>query len=49
MDVWTIIGIISSICGIYSFLKNDIFSLMKITYEILRQFKKENIYIKKPM
>jgi|TARA_Y100000780_G_C13352441_1_gene289546 hypothetical protein len=37
MDFWTIVGIISSIFGIYSFLKNDtpLFSFLKKKKQIL--------------
>lgn len=39
MDIWTIIGIISSIFGIYSFLKNDthLFSFFKKKKQIIRK------------
>tara|TARA_R110002072_G_scaffold301732_2_gene482216 strand:- start:1202 stop:1417 length:216 start_codon:yes stop_codon:yes gene_type:complete len=37
MDLWTVIGIVSSIFGIYSFLKNDtpLFSFLKKKKQIL--------------
>jgi len=39
MDLWTIIGVISSIFGIYSFLKNDtpLFSFLKKKKQIIRK------------
>jgi len=37
MDFWTIIGIISSVLGIFSFLKNDAFSLVS--------FKKKDLVV----
>jgi len=30
MDFWTVIGIVSSVLGIFSFLKNDAFSMVSL-------------------
>lgn len=50
MDIWTIIGIVSSVLGIYSFVKNDtpLFKkLQKVTHYITVHFlKKSNVFKK---
>ncbi len=46
MDIWTIIGIISSVLGIYSFIKNDTPLIKK---SLIRKVIHYITFLKKPI